>query len=102
MEKIFDIFEITSSCPHLFRERRLVEQNLVLFGGDRLFRPIFLVIMDNPQCWYIVQQDDYTCKIVAVEKKPSDTQSSWGPFYSQAEAIAKRVGLIRAGKCKSM
>jgi hypothetical protein len=24
----------------------------------------------------------------------------WGPFDSQQEAIARRVGLIRAGKCQ--
>ena len=100
MEKIFDIFGDTPFFSYLFREGRLVNKNLVLFGGDWLFRPIFLIKMNNPQCWYIIQQEDQTCKIVAVTNKPSDTKSSWGPFDSQAEAIAKRVGLIRAGKCK--
>ncbi|MGK7937784.1 MAG: hypothetical protein AB4206_18625 [Xenococcaceae cyanobacterium] len=56
--------------------------------------------MNNPQTWYIIQQEDQTCKIVAIANKPPETKSSWGPFDSQAEAIAKRVGLIRAGKCK--
>ena len=55
--------------------------------------------MNNSQTWYIVQQENHTCTIIATNKAP-DTKSSWGPFNSQAEAIAKRVGLIRAGKCK--
>lgn len=28
-----------------------------------------------------------------------DSVETWGAFASQSEAIAKRVGLIRAGKC---
>ncbi len=73
---------------------------MLLFGGELLFRPIFLSLMNNPQTWYIIQQQDQTCKIVAITDKPPETNFSWGPFDSQAEAIAKRVGLIRAGKCK--
>ena len=66
-----------------------------------LFRPIFfLAIVNNPQCWYIIQQENHTCEIIAVTDEPPKAKSSWGPFDSQAEAIAKRVGLIRAAKCK--
>ena len=55
--------------------------------------------------WYIVKQPDGQCAIV---NAPSDTPPTadqepqpemWGPFESQGEAIARRVGLIRAGKC---
>jgi len=57
--------------------------------------------------WYIVKQADGHCDIVPSQQPadapPADTdqpQSQWGPFDSQAEAIARRVGLIRAGKCQ--
>lgn len=59
--------------------------------------------------WYIVKQSDGHCKIVtAIDIKntgtgseSSSTQSErWGPFSSEEEAIARRVGLIRAGKCQ--
>ena len=56
--------------------------------------------MNNPQSWYIIRAENHTCEIIAVTNKPPEAKSSWGPFDSQAEAIAKRVGLIRAGKCK--
>ena len=55
--------------------------------------------MDSTQTWYVVQQENGTCDIVAVTQEPPAVKSSWGPFDSQTEAIAKRVGLIRAGKC---
>jgi len=57
--------------------------------------------------WYIVKQADGHCDIVPsqppTDAPPADTdqpQSQWGPFDSQADAIARRVGLIRAGKCQ--
>ena len=58
--------------------------------------------MENSQSWYIVKQKgDGSCSIVAgVGENTSKEQEKWGPFSSQGEAIARRVGLIRAGKCK--
>jgi len=53
--------------------------------------------MDNSgQNWYIVH-----CQIIALEngKTPVNGQY-WGPFAERGEAIARRVGLIRAGKCQ--
>lgn len=66
--------------------------------------------------WYIVLQDGGFCDICSDKQlsthSPSDeateeedtevapTLECWGPFESQAIAIARRVGLIRAGKCK--
>ncbi len=59
--------------------------------------------------WYIVKQDDGHCEIMtAVDiKNHRSTQGEkvveperWGPFASEQEAIARRVGLIRAGKCQ--
>jgi hypothetical protein len=71
----------------------------------------------NPESWYIVKRSDGHCEIVP--GKPSsgnpnqtspdsstsgaiDSSEQWGPFNSQAEAIARRVGLIRAGKCQAV
>ncbi|HEY9596053.1 MAG TPA: DDE transposase family protein [Cyanophyceae cyanobacterium] len=60
--------------------------------------------MDNSQAWYIVKRNEGHCEIVPSEpdkdKQSPDVVEHWGPFDSQQEAIARRVGLIRAGKCK--
>lgn len=61
--------------------------------------------------WYIVKQDTGQCNILAEQdlsglettRHEQDNVSSlekWGPFKSKHQAIAKRVGLIRAGKCQ--
>lgn len=56
--------------------------------------------------WYIVQTEQGQCQIVTeadlATMKSGDDTKSWGPFASQGEAIARRVGLIRAGKCQPM
>ncbi|NES95583.1 MAG: DDE transposase family protein [Desertifilum sp. SIO1I2] len=59
------------------------------------------------ETWYIVKDTEGYCQIVPEAPKnvaddPSESPASqtWGPFASQADAIAKRIGLIRAGKCK--
>ena len=57
--------------------------------------------MDETTTWYIIKTNTGICEIVtADEAKNPDLTEQWGPFQSQGEAIAKRVGLIRAGKCK--
>jgi hypothetical protein len=60
--------------------------------------------MDSPQIWYIVKGSEGQCEIVpseeAEDEKAPDVTERWGPFDSQQEAIARRVGLIRAGKCQ--
>ncbi len=79
-----------------------------------------------PENWYIVQSASGQCEILCLstgeslaedvlkdslqgsseDSASSDNSSSkgdlkqWGPFKTQSQAIAKRVGLIRAGKCK--
>lgn len=54
--------------------------------------------------WYIVKQPSGVCQILSVAEAAESTELSdrekWGPFSSQGEAIARRVGLIRAGKCQ--
>ncbi len=49
--------------------------------------------------WYIIKQPDGSCGIQSVAGAAGDQDSQWGPFESQEDAIAKRVGLIRSGKC---
>ncbi|MEC4985437.1 MAG: DDE transposase family protein [Oscillatoria sp. PMC 1068.18] len=61
--------------------------------------------MGNTQSWYIVKSKNGSCQIVAREtvdskKQAPDNRECWGPFASPGEAIARRVGLIRAGKCQ--
>ena len=52
--------------------------------------------------WHIIQTEEGVCDIVdQLEFDQHDTsqKQTWGPFSSRPEALAKRVGLIRAGKC---
>lgn len=56
---------------------------------------------DTYPTWYIVKVAAGTCQVVtAAEAESLITTETWGPFASPREAIAKRVGLIRAGKCQ--
>ncbi len=74
--------------------------------------------------WYIVKQASNQCEILLEaalearakssepeggEPENSDSENrktdkfepiKWGPFKTQNQAIAKRIGLIRAGKCQ--
>ncbi len=60
--------------------------------------------MAEAQSWYIVKRPVGNCEIVASgEVEAGEKQGiveQWGPFDSQGDAIARRVGLIRAGKCQ--
>ncbi len=60
--------------------------------------------MDNSQTWYIVKRPSNQCEILSKEQVEGEEESAiverWGPFDSQQEAITRRVGLIRAGKCQ--
>ncbi len=53
--------------------------------------------------WFIGKRADTgICEIVKGNSQEdlTDFVETWGAFHSQGEAIAKRVGLIRAGKCQ--
>ncbi|NJO72175.1 MAG: DDE transposase family protein [Oscillatoriales cyanobacterium RM1_1_9] len=59
--------------------------------------------------FYIVKQPSGHCDIFSAEQMPgaidrtdssTNTLNQWGPFTSRDEAISRRVGLIRAGKCQ--
>lgn len=60
--------------------------------------------MEISQNWYIVKRADDSCEILPSTQVEGEENSTfverWGPFESQQEAIARRVGLIRAGKCQ--
>ncbi|MEO1590024.1 MAG: DDE transposase family protein [Cyanobacteria bacterium J06632_22] len=53
--------------------------------------------------WHIAKDQTGQCQIVKsaeLDALPEvDKQVVWGAFDSQGDAIAKRVGLIRSGKC---
>ncbi len=51
--------------------------------------------------WYVVKEPDSCCSIVPEAQLAALTiVEQWGPFSSEAEAIARRIGLIRSGKCQ--
>lgn len=54
--------------------------------------------------WFVCKRDNNICEIVKSNHKDDITGAAeiWGAFASQGEAIAKRVGLIRAGKCQPL
>jgi hypothetical protein len=60
--------------------------------------------MSDSQKWYIVKRTTGLCEILPSEQVEGENESTfverWGPFESQQDAIARRVGLIRAGKCQ--
>ncbi|MBP0016147.1 MAG: DDE transposase family protein [Cyanobacteria bacterium SBLK] len=65
--------------------------------------------MSGLQAWYIIKQNDGSCDISdrqpseADEERPekeNQEKKIWGPFDDRKDAIARRIGLIRAGKCQ--
>ena len=51
--------------------------------------------------WYIIKTEKEQCEIIELEaNQVPENKKHWGPFPSKEEAIARRVGLIRAGKCQ--
>jgi hypothetical protein len=53
--------------------------------------------------WYIVKTPEGHCQIVNLDNdRVRNFPEKWGPYASQADAIARRVGLIRAGKCQPL
>ena len=54
----------------------------------------------NDKFWYVIKQQDGTCQIVDFDTHQPKTSDQWGAYATEQEAIAKKIGLIRAGKCK--
>ncbi|AFY82538.1 hypothetical protein [Oscillatoria acuminata] len=62
--------------------------------------------MAEPPKYYIVKGKNGTCEIIPGSRLEGPDQEElkekWGPFESREEATARRVGLIRAGKCQPL
>ncbi len=57
--------------------------------------------MNSSNTWYIIKTEKEQCEIVELDQNQvPETKNYWGPFSSKEEAIARRVGLIRTGKCQ--
>ncbi len=59
--------------------------------------------MESSQSWYIIKRSTQKCEIVSSELTSEDDTEiieKWGPFNSKDEAISRRIGLIRTGKCQ--
>lgn len=57
--------------------------------------------MNKKGTWYILKTAEDHCQIIEIFDEPStEDLKYWGPFPSREDAIAHRIGLIRAGKCQ--
>jgi hypothetical protein len=59
--------------------------------------------MNNSEQFYIIKRPAGTCEILPIaqiEAQNSTIIEKWGPYDSPEDAIARRIGLIRAGKCQ--
>ncbi len=58
--------------------------------------------MSDAKFWYVIKLEDETCSIESFDTEQTKTpeRERWGSFKNEQEAIAKKIGLIRAGKCK--
>jgi hypothetical protein len=54
--------------------------------------------------WYIIKSEDGRCQILPKsaisQEKLAKSPQVWGPYASEKEAIARRVGLIRSNHCQ--
>lgn len=58
---------------------------------------------EESEAWFVVRTSNGQCEILADSQQPpnpDENEQRWGPFSSKSEATARRVGLIRAGKCQ--
>ena len=59
--------------------------------------------MESSESWYIIKSSTQTCQIVSSKSASEDDREireKWEPFNSKEEAISRRIGLIRTGKCQ--
>ena len=58
--------------------------------------------MSDAKFWYVIKLEDETCSVESFDTEPAKTpdRERWGSFKNEQKAIAKKIGLIRAGKCK--
>jgi hypothetical protein len=71
---------------------------------DIIIQLIVKIMSDESDKWYIVKSSTGICEIVPnkkiTEEQGGEILERWGPYDSRQDAIAHRVGLIRAGKCQ--
>ncbi|MDA0266005.1 MAG: DDE transposase family protein [Cyanobacteria bacterium] len=60
--------------------------------------------LPSPETWFVVKRPDGVCEILPnlPEDLAPDASANWGPYDSRSDAIARRIGLIRAGKCRPL
>ncbi|EAZ88039.1 hypothetical protein [Crocosphaera chwakensis] len=57
--------------------------------------------MKSSNNWYIIKTEKEQCEIVELDdNQVPENETYRGPFPSKEEAITRRIGLIRAGKCQ--
>ena len=59
--------------------------------------------MSDSEKWYIVKTENGSCQIITEMEFTSSEEGftqEWGPMESHDEATAKKIGLIRSGKCQ--
>ncbi len=59
--------------------------------------------MTESQKFYIVKRSAGNCEILPLAQLEAQNPTiieKWGPYDSAEDAIARRIGLIRAGKCQ--
>ncbi|NJN21901.1 MAG: DDE transposase family protein [Leptolyngbya sp. RL_3_1] len=55
----------------------------------------------SPETWFVVKTATGVCEILpSLSEAPGEESPHWGPYASRGEAIVRRIGLIRAGKCR--
>ena len=54
----------------------------------------------NSKFWYVIKQQDGTCQVADFDIQQLKTSEQWGAYATEQDAITKKIGLIRAGKCK--
>jgi AtzE family amidohydrolase len=84
-----------------YQEVRLLQVAAQLEAAGICAAPIAQLAVKS--AWYVVKPRSGPCQIVSQTAfdalTAEEKQTIWGPFDSQSEAIARRVGLIRSGKC---
>ena len=57
-------------------------------------------MQSNSKFWYVIKLQDGTCQVADFDIQQLNTSQQWGAYATEQDAIAKKIGLIRAGKCK--
>ncbi len=71
---------------------------------------MFKLPVNASNAWYVVKLESGQCQILSssevaamtdgFDEDDMPTMECWGPYATEDDAIAHRVGLIRSGRCK--